>query len=254
MGHVHLINVTPENVLKETLFCVKNTSDPGFIKKNEWYTNRFQEGLRIRILKNEAGKPIGFIEYVPAKYAWRPINAPSYLFIHCMFVYSNNDKHQGYGSLMLEACKSDAKSNGYNGICVITSEGSWITNKNIFLQNGYSQIDKRDRFELLVKKINTKSPDPTLNNWTLLQRNYKGWNLVYADQCPWHEKSVLALQSVAREVGIDLKVQKLISCKEAQCAPSGFGVFSLLNDGKLIEDHYLSETRFRNILAKELKK
>lgn len=254
MDTVHLIEVTPENVMKETLFCVKNISDPGFKKKKEWYDQRFQEGLRIQILKNESGKPIAFIEYVPAEYAWRPVNAPAYLFIHCMFVYANNDKKKGYGSLMLEACLSEANSAGLNGVCVMTSDGSWITNKNIFLQNGYSEIEKIGRFELLVKKINSTSPNPELIDWTLKQEEYMGWNLVYADQCPWHDKSVKALQSVACEAGIDLKVKKLISAKEAQQAPSGFGSFSLIKDGLLLEDHYLSETRFRNILNKELKK
>ncbi|MEX0290731.1 MAG: YoaP domain-containing protein [Flavobacteriaceae bacterium] len=52
---------------------------------------------------------------------------------------------------------------------------------------------------------------------------------------------------------VDLKVSKINTVEEAKMAPSGFGVFNLLYNGKLLDDHYLSATRFRNILRKELK-
>ncbi|MDP8203010.1 MAG: YoaP domain-containing protein [Candidatus Tenebribacter mawsonii] len=47
-------------------------------------------------------------------------------------------------------------------------------------------------------------------------------------------------------------MKKITSSKEANNAPSGFGSFSLLHDGNLLEDHYLSATRFKNIVKKEL--
>ena len=62
----------------------------------------------------------------------------------------------------------------------------------------------------------------------------------------------MALLNTALDFGIDLNITKLSNATEAKKAPSGYGVFSLLHNGKLIEDHYLSATRFRNILKKEL--
>jgi hypothetical protein len=56
---------------------------------------------------------------------------------------------------------------------------------------------------------------------------------------------------VAGEAGINLKIKKITSSQEAKNGPSGFGVFALLKDGKLLEDHYISETRFRSIVKKE---
>jgi len=75
--------------------------------------------------------------------------------------------------------------------------------------------------------------------------------LLYADQCPWHEKSVSAISDVAREEGVPLQVTHLNKPEEAQKGPSGFGTFALIKDGKLLADHYLSATRFKNILKKE---
>jgi YoaP-like len=105
-----------------------------------------------------------------------------------------------------------------------------------------------------VKKFKSTTPTPHLIDWTLQQKKYKGWHLVYADQCPWHEKAVTVMKKVATDFNINLKIKKLKSASEARKAPSGFGVFSLLHNGQLLEDHYLSETRFRSILKKELAK
>lgn len=80
------------------------------------------------------------------------------------------------------------------------------------------------------------------------QSRYTGWNLIYADQCPWHEKSINDLQQSAFDNKIELTVIKLKTPYEAQNAPSGFGTFSLIKVGKLLADHYISKTRFENIL------
>ena len=44
--------------------------------------------------------------------------------------------------------------------------------------------------------------------------------------------------NVAMDFEIDLKITKLNTAKETQKAPSGFGVFNLLHDGKLLFKHY----------------
>lgn len=252
MRKVKIIEVTPQNVKEETLFCVKDVSSTGFDCKQVWFQKSHDEGLHIKILKNQDEKMIGFIEYVPVEKAWRPVDAEDYMFIHCMYVYSKKDRNKGYGSVLLEACEKDALSHGMSGVCTMTSKGSWMTDKDLFEKNGYTQVDERGRFDLLSKKWNARKLDPRLYDWTTQQSKYKDWHLIYADQCPWHEKSVEALLNTAMDFNIDLKVTKLNSAEDAKKAPSGFGVFSLLHNGKLLEDHYISATRFRNILKKEL--
>lgn len=244
--------VTPENVMEETLFCVKDITNPGFTCKRIWFEKRYKEGLRIKILKYESGKMIGFIEYVPIEYAWRPVNADTFMFIHCMYVYSKKDRHKGYGSLLINEAEKDAQELGFAGVCTMTSKGAWIANKSLFEKNGFMEVDGKGRFELLSKKWDTTTPDPKLFDWTTQRKKYRGWHLLYADQCPWHEKSVEALLNVATDNGIELKLEKISTAEEAKRAPSGYGVFSLLHNGKLLEDHYISATRFRNILKKEL--
>lgn len=247
-----IIDVTPDNVLQKTLFCVKDVKNPGFAKKQLWFNERYKEGLRLKMLKDDNDKLIAFIEYIPAEYAWRPVEAGNFMFIHCMFVYANKDKGKGNASLLIKACEEDAKSRNMSGVAVMTSKGTWITDKRIFLKNNYTEADKLERFELMVKKFDDKAPDPKLIDWRENQSKYKGWHLMYSDQCPWHEKSALIIQETAKEQGIDLNVSKINTTEEAKEAPSGFAVFNLLHDGKLLSDHYISNTRFLNILKKEL--
>ena len=247
-----ITDVTPENVQEETLFCIKDIKKPGFNSKRIWFEKQHRLGLRMKILKDNADKMIGFIEYIPVINAWRPVTGNNYMFIHCMYVYPNKNKNKGYGSLLIKEAENAAKNEKMDGICAMTSKGAWISDKRIFENNGFVQVDHRGRFELLFKKWEPKAKDPELIDWTTNQKKYKGWHLVYADQCPWHEKSVMALLNTALDFGIDLNITKLSNATEAKKAPSGYGVFSLLHNGKLIEDHYLSATRFRNILKKEL--
>ena len=246
-----ITEVTPKNAKEETLFCIKDITNPGFENKRKWFEKRYKEGLRMKILKNADDKMIGFIEYVPAEYAWRPIDADNFMFIHCMYVYSKKDRHKGYGSLLVADAEKTALAKGMSGVCVMASKGAWIANKTLFEKNGFEKVDKRGRFELLAKKWDAKAVDPKLFDWTSQQEKYQGWHLVYADQCPWHEKSVEAILNVAIDNGINLTVEKMKTAKEAKHAPSGYGVFNLLHDGKLLEDHYISATRFQNILKKE---
>jgi N-acetylglutamate synthase-like GNAT family acetyltransferase len=254
MNKIKIIEVTPQNVLEETLFCIKDIKKPEFHAKRKWYEKRYEEGLRMKILKDETDKMIGFIEYVAASKAWRPVDKSNFMFIHCMVVYSKSDRNKGFGSMLIEVSEKEAKAKNMDGLCVMTSKGSWLADKRIFEGNGFIQLDQKDRFELLVKKWNLNAPNPKLLNWTKQQQKYKGWNLVYADQCPWHEKSVLAIKEVAKNYDININITKLETVEEAKNAPSGYGVFNLLHNGKLLEDHYISATRFENILKKELKK
>jgi L-amino acid N-acyltransferase YncA len=247
-----IIEVTPKNVNQETLFCIKDIKKPGFESKRKWFEKRYDEGLRLKILKNETDKMIGFIEFVPISKAWRPVEGDNFLFIHCMYVYSKKDRNLGFGKLLIDEAEKVAKQLNMSGVCVMTSDGSWIANRTIFEKHDFIEVDNRGRFELLSKKWDKNANHPKLIDWTEHQKQYQGWHLVYADQCPWHEKSAFDLFNTALDFGIDLKLSKIETVEQAKKAPSGFGVFNLLYNGKLLEDHYISATRFKNILRKEL--
>lgn len=252
IDEITVIDVTEENVFEVGIFCIKNKDAPGYKSKIDWFMSNAANGLKIKIAATKK-QQLGFIEYVPAEYAWRPIKADNYLFVQCIALFIKTARNKAVGTALLNKCIDDAMREKKFGVCVVTSDGAWMANRRLFEKNSFQKTDTLDRFELLVKKFDQNSPDPKLIDWRKRQSKYQGWNLIYSDQCPWHQKSVTDLKQSALEKGIDLKVTKLNSAQEAQQAPSGFGVFSLLNDGKLLADHYISRTRFENILKHEIK-
>lgn len=246
-AQARVISVTPQNVETYGLFCVKSRKNPGYARKLRWFLQEYPKGLRLKILEDEAGRQLGFIEYTAAEHAWRPVKAPHHLFIHCMFIYKNADKGRGHASLLIQDCLEDARQQGKAGVVAMSSDGAWITNKRIFLKNGFRQVDQRGRFELMHFSL-AEGPLPRLKDWERKQASYQGWHLLYASQCPWHQKCVEELGAYAKEHGVELQVREITEAAAGQAAPSGFGVFALLKDGQLLEDHYISKTRFKNIL------
>jgi len=248
---IQLLDVTPANSVRTCFFCAKNPKTEAFKAKNAWFEKEYAKGLRLKIVEVD-GKQVGFIEYTPIEHAWRPVVGENYLFIHCLYIYPNKHRNQGLASLLLSECELEANDLGLEGVCTFTSDGPWMTRKDLFLRNGYRQTDKHGRYELLVKKFNPEAPDPEIFDWTKGLKDYQGWHLLYADQCPWNEKCVAVIAEKAFDEGLDLRVKKLTTPEQARRSPSGFGVFNLIHDGKLLADHYISHTRFRNILKEEL--
>ena len=61
------------------------------------------------------------------------------------------------------------------------------------------------------------------------------------------------LSEIIEKKGFKINVAELKTPEQAQAAPSIYAVFNLVNDAKVLADHYISTTRFFNILNKELK-
>ena len=81
---MELIRITHENIGKEHICCaISNEKDCQVASKKAWLRDRLDEGL-VFLKGNVRGKC--FIEYIPAEYAWTPIEADGYMFIDCLWV------------------------------------------------------------------------------------------------------------------------------------------------------------------------
>ncbi len=252
MAKIRIINIDTNNLEKYPPRCFLNPKHEGNVKKYEWLNERFKEGLKIKQIYTEDKKCIGFIEYTLGEFAWRSVNAKGLMFIHCLWVSPNKFKSKGYGTMLIDECLKDAKKEKQNGVAVITSEGSFMAGKSLFLKNGFKEIEQqKPSFTLLVKEFK-KTTLPKLNSPEKELKKYTGLNLVYSRQCPWVVRSIAELSEIAKKKKLDLKITELKTAREAQRAPSIYGTFSLIYDGKIYADHYISTTRFKNILEKEL--
>jgi hypothetical protein len=246
-----LEKVGPEKLVDCGIGCLTNPKHEGFEPKVEWLQKRFAEGLRFLLFRDGKGKPLAFLEYVPGEFAWRPVDAEGWLFVHCLWVYSRGQKVGGLGGRLIQACVEEGRKAGAIGVAALVSEGPWMAGKRVFIRNGFEEIAERDRFQLVIHRLR-EGPEPGFRGISKKLAKYQGLNVVYSAQCPMLPKSVNDLSEMASEHGLELKVTVLNSAQEAQNAPSYYGVFNLVWNGRLLADHYVSKGRFKNILRKEI--
>jgi len=248
-----IIDVNEKNISQYPAACFMNPAAEGYQKKLAWLNKRFSVGLKIKLLYFENDRKChGFIEYIPAENAWRAVEAPGYLFIHCLWIYPNAVKNKGYGSLLLKECIDEAKKQGKYGVAVVASDGAFIARKDLFLKNGFQTVETSGGFTLLVKPLK-KGPLPKFRDWQKQLGKYKGLNIVYSNQCPWVARFIKEINEIIQAKGLKLKITELSTVRQVQAAPSIYGVFTLLRDGRILADHYISQRRFLNIMNKDLK-
>ena len=248
MREVYLEKVGPENLAECGIGCIANPKHAGHGPKVDWLQRRFEEGLRFFLFRDERGKPLAFLEYVPGEFAWRPVHADGWLFVHCLWVYSAGQKVGGLGGRLIRACLEEAEETGALGVAAMVSEGPWMAGRKVFLKQGFELVAAEDRFELVVRRLREGGEMPRFRNIEENRERYQGLHVVYAAQCPMLPKSVEDLREVASAEGLELNVTVMQGPEEAQDAPSYYGVFTLLWNGRLLSDHYVSKARFRNIL------
>ncbi len=252
-SNIEIIKVDKDNIQTYGCPCFLNPKNEGHLIKLDWLKKRLSEGMTIKHLYlKEEKKPIGFIEYVPGEFAWRAVEAKNYLFIHCIWISPNKQKNKGYGSFLIEDCIKDAEKQGKLGVATISSEGSFMASKDIFLKNKFESIEEQKPFNLMIKTIKDGAK-PKFKDWKSELEHYSGLHILYSNQCPWVARSIKELSDIAKKHNLKLNIKELKMPKEAQNAPSLYSTFNLIYNKKLLSDHYISARRFENIIKKEIK-
>jgi ribosomal protein S18 acetylase RimI-like enzyme len=254
MPNFTITKVTAENIDALGLFCVKNRKHAGHVAKSSWLREHLEEGIRLRMLVTGDGKQAGFIEYAPAEGSWRVLDAPGYLVIHCLWVSSKGFTSRGMATALLEESVRDAKANGSRGVAVVTSDGPWMADRRVFVKSGFEIVDETEPYYQLLANQLRDGPRPSFPS-DLTERIGApgGLRLLYANQCPYVGKAVAELPDVARRFGTRLGLVEMKDASEARATmPSPYGVFALVYNGRLLADHPISATRFRNILSRDL--
>jgi GNAT superfamily N-acetyltransferase len=258
MEEIDIVDTNSDNILKYGVCGYKDIKKAGYPEKIEWLKDRYQEGMKIKILHSESDGTQGMIEYIPGEYCWRPVEASGYMFIHCIFVgFKRAYKGKGYASLLLDECIKDAEKEKMYGVAVVTRKGPFMAGKELFLNNGFKVVDTAPPdFELLINKFDNTSPTPKFKgDWNERQSQYgKGITIIRADQCPYTVKNVKEISETAEKTfGIKPNIVNLRNFKEAQNSPCAFGTFCILYNRKVIAHHPISKGRFTNIINKILK-
>ena len=254
MSEITIIDTDAGNIQEYGICGYKNLKQEGFRRKVAWMKKRFAEGMKYKILNASDEGAVGAIEYIPGEYAWRPVNAAGYMFIHCIFILKRKYKSAGYGSLLLAESLEDARGGDMHGVAVVTRKGTWMAGKDLFVKNGFQVIDTAPPdFNLLVKKFNEDAPDPTFSgNWADKVAKYqKGMFMLTTDQCPYVDKAVRDIGAVAKsDYGMDITFIEYKNSQEVHESPCPFGTFCLIYNSEIIADHPISKTRIEKIMKK----
>lgn len=248
-----IVEVTAANITEHPqVICFINPKHEFYHKKIDWLKEQFVNGLRIKLLYLDREKaPVGFIEYVPGEYCWRAVDAKGYMFIHCLWTNRKKYQHQGLGSLLIDEVERDASDMA--GVTVITSNNSFMADNRIFLKKGYTAISESGKEQLMVKQFQ-QGPLPSINNCQEELTRYKGFAMIYSRQCPWVARFIEEVKPTLEKENLEPTIIEIKTAIEAQKAPSLYGVFNLIHNGKLLADRYISTTRFLNIVRKEIKR
>lgn len=258
MEDVKIIDLTPENIADYGVCGYKDVQKHVELRKKiEWFKEYYSRGLRIKTIFSQKSGYQGMLEYIPGEYAHRPVDANGYMFIHCVFVgFKKEFKGKGFASLLIDDCIKEAKENKMSGVAVVTRKGSFMAGNDIFLKKGFQIIDSaKPDFDLLVLKFDKNAKDPKFKadmSETLKTYN-EGLTIIRSAQCPYTEKNVNAIIDTAKQLNLKTSVLDLKDAREAQKVPCPFGTFCLIYNGKIISHHPISNTRFLNIMKKEMK-
>lgn len=243
-------SVTAANLATEHICCALSggKNDEGLARKKAWMAQRLEEGLQF-VKLDERGKI--FVEFMPAELAWRPVDAPGYMLIHCLWV-SGRFKGHGHAAELLRRCEE--ASQGTNGVVVVASKDHWLTPPKFFAHHGYEECDEAPPcYKLLVKKFRPDAPDPAFpeNVRTAGNPAFQNLTLTYTAQCPFTATYVNEMAEAARAVGLTVDVKQLNTAAEVQQAGNAHGTFGIFYQGQLKSHVLMTGKRFVTWLEKE---
>jgi hypothetical protein len=251
INDIEIINLSPENIAGYGVCGYKDVKKHLELRRKiDWFKEYYPKGLRIKALLSKTGGYQGMIEYLPGKYAHRPVDAAGYMFIHCIFVgFKNEFKGKGCASSLIEECINDAKKEKMKGVAVVTREGPFMVKKDIFIKKGFIMVDQaKPDFELLVLRFNQKAENPKFRDMPL-EQYIKGLTIIRSAQCPYSVKNVNAIIETAKKMNIKANLIELTDVASAQNSPSAFGTFCIIYNGEVLSYHPISNTRFENIMS-----
>ncbi len=244
------IRVTNDNLEKEHICCaISNNHDIQVASKKAWLAERFKEGL-VFYKSAERGKC--FIEYIPAEYAWIPVNADGYMYIDCLWV-SGSFKGHGYSDDLLGKCIEDSRKDGRKGLCILSSakKKPFLADPKYLKHKGFEVCDESDNgIQLWYLPFADHAEKPQFRECAKHPHiDEKGYVLYYTYQCPFNAKYVPIVEQTAGQNGIPFKAVCLKSREEAQNAPTPVTTYALFFDGEYLTNEQMNDKKFLKLVS-----
>ena len=139
--------LTPEH---EKLYCMcledwseemKEAGD----HKEKWYCSMKDQGLRVKLARDNSGEIGGMIQYIPIEHSF--VAGKDLYFVNCIWVHGHkqgrgNFQKKGLGKALLTAAEDDVKALGAKGIVVWGLMLPFFMRASWFKKQGYQAIDR----------------------------------------------------------------------------------------------------------------
>ncbi len=243
------IRLTKDNLEEEHICCaISNNKDVQVASKKAWLSDRLEEGL-VFLKSKERGKC--FIEYIPAEYAWNPIDAPGYMYIDCLWV-SGSLKGHGYSGDLLSECIRDSKEKGKKGLCILAAakKKPFLADPKFLKYKGFAVSDEADNgIRLWYLPFEKGAKAPAFKACAKHPRiDEQGYVLYYTNQCPFNAKYVPILEACAKDNGIAFKAIKIETGEDARKAPTPITTYALFHDGNYVTNEQMNDTKFLKLV------
>ncbi|MCI5774320.1 MAG: N-acetyltransferase [Erysipelotrichaceae bacterium] len=243
------ITLNQENIEQEHLCCAiaDKKHQQGVEIKKAWLKQRLNEGHVFRKLNAKAKV---FIEYAPLEKAWVPIDGKDMLYIYCLWV-AGSYKDKGYAKQLLNYCLMDAKKQGKQGVCVLSSSKKkpFLADKKFFEHHGFKVVDKVQDYELLVFSFNGDKP-VIYPQAKLMQITQQELTIYYGSQCPYIHNCIQEITDYCQRNHLALNLVAIDDINKAKSLPCIFNNWAVFYKGNFVTHHLLNANSLQKILAK----
>ncbi|EDS71622.1 hypothetical protein ANASTE_01324 [Anaerofustis stercorihominis DSM 17244] len=253
--NMNIITLDNENIEKEHICCLMSQKDSGYVdQKKSWLKDRMNEGLTFKKM-DVRGKV--FIEYIPLKNAWYPIDGDEYMFIDCLWV-SGKYKGEGNSSILLDECIKDTKSRGLKGLAILSSDKKkgYMADKKFLTYKGFIKCDEAEPyFELMYLPFEENVEPPKFRDSVKTPKTgNNGFTLYYTAQCPFTLKYSPLIEEEAKKNNIPLKSVKIDNLEKAKDAKSPYTSYSVFYKDEFITHEILTVKAFNDLAGKYVNK
>lgn len=114
--------------------------------KSQWYRKKKQEGLRVKLARDEAGRIVGMIHYIPVEQA--PALGEGLYYIYCIWAHAyrqgvGDQRRRGIGTQLLKAAEEDAQALGALDIAAWGVTLPFFMRSSWFKKQGYQHADRQ---------------------------------------------------------------------------------------------------------------
>jgi GNAT superfamily N-acetyltransferase len=252
-----------ENNRADYFNCLEEWSDEmkdGVCRKECWYNNIREKGLRVKLARNNAGVIAGMIQYAPIEHSW--IEGEDLYFVYCIWVHGHKKgrgdlRKHGVGTQLLRAAEDDVKNLQVKGLVVwglllpIFMRARW------FKKHGYRKVDRNGISVLLWKTftddaiaprwIRAKKKPELVPGKVIITALANGW-------CTGINGMIERTKQICSEFGDKVIYREIDMSRREALHEWGLSDGLFVNDKNIYRGPPLTYDKIRKIIEKKVKK